>query len=44
MIMEANGKNAEALGLFKECTGSYFELGPLKEKIIRDKINTLSSM
>lgn len=44
MIFSATGQNADALELLKECIASGFELGPVKEKRIREEIIRLESM
>lgn len=44
IIFAAADLKQEALALFQECTAAYFELGPLKEKMIREQIRQLSSM
>lgn len=44
MIFAAADLKQDALALFQECAAAYFELGPLKEKMIREQLRQLASM
>lgn len=44
MIFSASGQHSAALELLKQCTSAGFELGPIKDKMIRQEISRLESM
>jgi len=44
MIFAAADLKQDARALFQECAAAYFELGPLKEKMIREQLRQLASM